>query len=181
MPADAHISFRVTSETRARLQSLAALQGITDSAFLRQVLYLALRGSEPIEGPAPPPADPVGRNRLSVCLSGDDRRLVKERAAARGMASTTYVALVLRAHLSGNAPIPKAEYQLLRQSVHELTAVGRNLNQIARALNLGGNATLPGRTDVFAMIKVAEALRDHFKGLLKANEASWSHHARPPQ
>jgi len=181
VPADAHISFRVTPETRARLQSLAALQGITDSAFLRQVLYLALRGSEPIEGPAPPRADPVGRqNRLSVCLSGDDRRLVKERAAARGVASATYVALVLRAHLSGNAPIPKAEYQLLRQSVHELTAVGRNINQIARALNLGGNSTLPGRTEVLALLRVAEGLRDHFKDLLKANEASWSHHARPP-
>ena len=181
VPADAFISFRVTSETRARLQSLAATQGITESALLRQTLFLALGGSGPIDGPAPPAADPVGRqNRVSVRLSSEDRRKVKERAAARGVASATYAALVLRAHLSGNAPIPKAEYQLLLQTVHELTAVGRNLNQIARALNLGGKATLPGRTEVLAMLRVAEALRDHFKGLLKANEASWSHHARPP-
>lgn len=181
MPADAFISFRVTSETRARLQSLAAAQGITESAFLRQTLQLALGGSRPIDRPEPPPADPVGRqNRVSVRLSSEDRRKVKERAVARGVASATYAALVLRAHLSGNAPIPKAEYQLLRQSVQELTAIGRNLNQIARALNLGGRTTVPGRTEVLAMLKVAEALRDHFRGLLKANAASWSDHVRPP-
>jgi hypothetical protein len=178
---DTFISFRVTSETRARLQDLAALQGITESAFLRQMLFLALGGSRYIEGPTPPRADPVGReNRLSVCLSGEDRRQVKERATARGVASATYAALVLRAHLSGNAPIPRAEYLALRESVHELTAIGRNLNQIARALNLNAKAALPGRTEVFAMLKVAEGLRDHFKDLLKANQDSWSHHARAP-
>lgn len=181
MPADAFICFRVPSETRARLQTLAATQGITESAFLRQTLYLALGGFGPIDGPAPAPVDPVGRHkRVSVCLSNDDRRHLSERAGARGVASATYVALVLRAHLSGNGPIPKAEYQLLRQSVRELTAVGRNLNQIARAINLGGKATLPGRADVFAMLKIAEALRDHFRELLKANAASWSHHAQAP-
>lgn len=179
VPADAFISFRVTSETRARLQSLAATRGITESAILRQTLELALGGSGPIYQPAPPPADPVGwQNRVSVCLSNDDRRRLRERAVARGLASATYVALVLRAHLSGNAPIPKTEYQLLRHSVHELTAIGRNLNQIARALNMGGRTTLPGRTEVLAMLRVAEALRDHFRELLKANAASWSHHAR---
>lgn len=181
VPADAFISFRVTSETRARLQSLAATQGITESALLRQTLHLVLGGSGPIDTPTPVQTDRVGRqNRLSVCLSNEARRQVKERAAARGVPSATYAALVLRAHLSGSAPLPKAEYLALRQSVSELSAIGRNLNQIARAINLNGKATLPGRTEVFAMIKVAEALRDHFRGLLKANAASWSHHARAP-
>ena len=182
MPADAFISFRVTSETRARLQSLAAAQGITESAFLRQTLYLALGGSGPIDGPAPAPAGPVGRQqRVSISLLSEDRRRLTERAAARGVASATYVALLVRSHLSGAAPLPKAEYRALLQSVHELTAIGRNLNQIARAINLSGKTVLPGRTEVLAMIKVAEALRDHFRELLKANSASWSHHhARTP-
>jgi hypothetical protein len=73
--------------------------------------------------------------------------------------------------------LPKAEYLALKQSVLELTAVGRNLNQIARAMNQGGRPALPGRVEVGAMLKVAEGLRDHFKGLLKANERSWRDHA----
>ena len=74
--------------------------------------------------------------------------------------------------------MPRAEYLALRQSVLELTAIGRNLNQIARTINQGGHATLPGRSEVGAMLKVAESLRDHFRELLKANAASWSHHVK---
>ena len=32
----------------------------------------------------------------------------------------------------------------------------------------------PGRADVAAMLKVSESLRDHFNGLLDANDRSWS-------
>ena len=52
--------------------------------------------------------------------------MLRERASARGMASATYVALLTRSHLRGAAPIPKAEFLALRQSVNELTAMGRN-------------------------------------------------------
>jgi hypothetical protein len=61
----------------------------------------------------------------------------------------------------------------LRGSIAELRAVGRNLNQMAKALNQDARATAPGRQEVNAMLKVAEGLRDHFKALLKANEKSW--------
>lgn len=181
MAADALISCRVSFETKTRLRRAAALQGLNGSAFLRQLLQVALGGSMPVNESLPPGYDRIGREqRVSVGLTAEDRRRLTERATARGVASATYVALLLRAHLSGIAPIPRAEYLALRQSVHELTAIGRNLNQIARAINLRANAALPGRTEVFAMLKVTEGLRDHFKELLKANEASWSHHARAP-
>lgn len=83
----------------------------------------------------------------------------------------------MRAHLRGAAPVPKAEYLALRESVLQLTAIGRNLIQIAGAMHRGGNPALPGPTEVGAMLKLAEALRDHFKSLLKANELSWRTHA----
>jgi hypothetical protein len=64
------------------------------------------------------------------------------------------------------------ERQSLDRVVGELTAVGRNLNQIARALNLGQSAA-PRRDDVQAMLRVCGALRDHVKALLAANEKTW--------
>ena len=71
------------------------------------------------------------------------------------------------------APLPKAEYVALMQSTEAIAAVGRNLNQIARAMNSGARVELPGRQEVMSMLKIAEALRDHFKALLKANQRSW--------
>jgi hypothetical protein len=59
------------------------------------------------------------------------------------------------------------------RSVAELGAIGRNLNQIARAVNQGGWPSGPGREDLQAMLRVAEALRDHVKALLRANQTAW--------
>ena len=167
------IAARVTLETKDRVRRLAQREGITESALLKQLLEVVLRTSGADE-PTVAPADKVNRQgRLYVRMETQDLRLLAERSKARGMASATYAALALRAHLRGGAPIPKAEYVALRQSIDGLSAVGRNLNQIARTLNQGGRPGLPGRQEVAAMLKVAEGLRDHFKALLEGNRKSW--------
>ena len=88
------------------------------------------------------------------------------------MRSATYVSLLVRSHLRGMAPLPKEELLALKRSVAELSAIGRNLNQIAKATHQGKPAA-PGQEELRAMLKVAEGLRDHFKALLKSNEQSW--------
>jgi len=121
------------------------------------------------------PPDRVNRNaRVTLLLKPEDWVLLRERAQARRMPSATYVSLLVRPHLRDVAPVPKAEYVALKQSVAELAAIGRNLNQIARAINHGERAVSPGQAEVRAMLKVAVGLRDHVRGLLTANERSWS-------
>jgi hypothetical protein len=71
------------------------------------------------------------------------------------------------------APLPKDELLALRRSIGELAAIGRNLNQIAKAANDGGRIPGSAREEFRAMLRVCEALRDNTKGLLKANVASW--------
>jgi hypothetical protein len=89
------------------------------------------------------------------------------------MAAATYVSVLVRSHLRNLAPLPKEELLALKRSVAELGAIGRNLNQIARAVNQGGRPGGPGREDLRAMLRIAEGLRDHVKALLKANQLSW--------
>ena len=121
------------------------------------------------------PPDRVNRNaRVTLRLKPEDWVLLRERAQARRMPSATYVSLLVRPHLRDVAPVPKAEYVALKQSVAELAAIGRNLNQIARAINHCERAVSPGQAEVRAMLKVAVGLRDHVRGLLTANERSWS-------
>jgi predicted DNA binding CopG/RHH family protein len=171
--ADAFINCRVTSETKALVRSVAERKGINESALVKQLLEVVLRASALEDLPTPPAPGKVSRHaRLYVRLAAEDWRLLKERSTARGLPSATYVSLLVRSHLRGVAPLPKAEYLALRQSIVELTVIGRNLNQIARATQ-GGRPPLPGRPEVGAMLKVAEGLRDHFRALLRANESSW--------
>jgi len=52
-----------------------------------------------------------------------------------GCARQTYLSVLARSRLRGVAPLAKDELLALKRSIAELAAVGRHLNQIARALN----------------------------------------------
>jgi len=146
MTDHALIACRVTLETKARVRRLAQRDGITESALIKQLLDVVLRSSG-LDEPALGPPDKVNRQgRLYLRMAAQDLRLLQARSEARGMAPATYAALALRSHLRGGAPLPKAEYVALRQAIDQLTALGRNLNQIARVLNQGWAATNSGAT-----------------------------------
>jgi hypothetical protein len=173
MAADAFIQCRVTPAMKHLVRELAKRENITESALVKQLLEVVLRTSALAGFPKVEELDrPNRESRLYVRLDVDDRMMLTSRATMRGMRSATYVSLLVRSHLRGVAPLPKEELLTLKRCVAELSAIGRNLNQIAKASH-GGSPTTPGRMELQAMLKIASGLRDHFKALLKANEKSW--------
>lgn len=174
MAAPPFIAARVTPEMKSLLRVLAGREQKTESALVRQLLETVLRASAVGADPGIEPPGKASREaRLSIRLAPDDRALLAERAAAREMPAATYVSVLVRAHLRALSPLPQPELMALKRAIAELSAIGRNLNQIARVANQGGRAAAIGRNEVMAMLKVAEALRDHMKALLKANERTW--------
>jgi Bacterial mobilisation protein (MobC) len=173
MAADAFIQCRVTPEIKALVRALARRDQITESALIKQLLEVVLRSSAAAGSSKLEPQRAPRDMRLYVRLDPDDRLMLNERAAARGMASATYVAVLVRSHLRNLAPLPKQELLALKSAVAELGAIGRNLNQIARAMNQGQRVVGSGREELRAMLQVGGALRDHVKALLSANTKSW--------
>jgi hypothetical protein len=169
---------RVSPDIKHRVRRAASQQLITESVWLKRLVIQALTvpdESNSGEIRSASSAEPSGarHTRLYVRLRHEDRLLVRDRAAARGMAPATFVSVLVRSHLRNLAPLPKDELLALKRSVAELGAIGRNLNQIAKAANQGGKPGGPEREDLWAMLRVAEGLRDHVKALLKANQRSW--------
>ena len=161
VPADAFINCRVDCETKALVRNLADRQGITESRLVKDLLAAMLRNAAVTRASAPP-AERLHRDaRVYVRLTSEDLQLLTERAQARHMPLATYVSLLLRTHLHRLAPLPQAEYAALKSSVAELSAIGRNLNQIARIMHQGGTPAAPGRLEVAAMREVAAGLRSH--------------------
>jgi Bacterial mobilisation protein (MobC) len=174
MGSDHFVAARVSSETKSRLRALAERRQLSESALLKSLLEMMLQSAGSLENRVLEPCQRSHRGaRLYVRLRPDDRLLLHERAAARGMAGATFVSILVRAHLRNLAPLPKDELLALKRSVAELGAIGRNLNQIARTANRGELVTGPGREDLKAMLRVCEGLRNHVKGLLSANVRSW--------
>jgi hypothetical protein len=175
------IKTRLTPETKARVAAVTQAEMLSEAVWLRRLVLREVHAAQPGHVAADALAT-RGRCsahwgascRLNVRLRTADRLLLHERAAARGMAAATYVSVLVRAHLRSLAPLPKGELMALKRAVGELGAVGRNLNQIARAVNEGSRISSLGRDDFKAILKICEALRDHTKGLIKVNTASWA-------
>ena len=122
----------------------------------------------------PCPVEPVAASgKMSLRLRPDDQLLLRERAMGRSMPTATYVSFLIRSHLRRLAPLPTAELVALKQSIAEIGAIGRNLNQIARSLNQGERNSGPSRADLQALLRALTGLRDHTKALVAVNLTSW--------
>jgi hypothetical protein len=173
MTADSFIAARVSSETKTRLRSLAQVQQQSESAIIKSLLDSLMDdagGSRALT--ITEPAVPRGA-RLYIRLMPEDRRLLQERVAARHLAPATYVAMLVRAHLRELSPLPRDELAALKDVVAQLSAFGRYLNALVRAVNQGANPPDSMNVQFYAMLRICEGLRDHVKAVVKANAMSW--------
>ena len=174
MSDSTHLMTWVTRETKGRFVVLAHNQGITESAFLKRLVDASLVSTTVVNPPSPGVVEPVSATgRLSIRLRSDDLLLLRERAKARAMPTSTYVSLLVRSHLRALTPLPTAELEALKRSVAEISAIGRNLNQIARAVNQGERPSGPSKADLHALLRALMGLRVHIKALINVNLASW--------
>jgi Bacterial mobilisation protein (MobC) len=175
MRRDHYVKTRVPEHTKQRVQEMASQRFLTESIWLRQIIEAEIQKAAATlpSAPAPPPErGPTGR-RISVRLLPGDALLLKERATARRTVPATYVSILLRAHLRELSPLTKDELQAFREQVRELRAIGRNLNQIARALNRGEVVDASVREDLWMFVKLGTAMREATRALLKANTKAW--------
>lgn len=168
------VSIRLSIDTIGQLSAAAQSQGVSQAALVKRLIEAAIAMSPaPVNVPRPAVAPAPTNAMLSVRLPADDRQLLRERANGRGMPSSTYVAYLVRAHLRARAALPEAEFQLLREALREVGVLGRNFNQIARALNRGKDSRGPEAAELNRLVSALIGLRDSFQALLDANHKSW--------
>ena len=173
MSGQTHIKTWVPADVKQRFIEIAHAQGRSESALMRSLVASFLENSAPLS-PSIEPVEAAPSGRLSVRIREDDRLVLRERASSRGMSAATYVAFVLRSHLRRLAPLPDAELKALKEAIAEISAIGRNLNQLARAANASGDrAAGPTIQDLHALLRVCAVLRDAWRGVINANLASW--------
>lgn len=177
----------VSPDIKLQAKVVADKQFLSEAAWLKRLVLREIRAcagangddrepckTESIRRPAKHARGHQGCGKpMLVRLRNEDKLLLDARAEARGMRPATYASVLLRAHLRQLTPLPKDELLALKRCIGELASIGRNINQIARAMNEGGKAPDSVREEFRAMLKICEALRDNTKALLKANVTSW--------
>jgi hypothetical protein len=177
----------VSPDIKLQAKAIAEGEFLSEAAWLKRLVLREIRACDSGLSSERQPGRTDGSRRPSkesgitdqggrpvlVRLRADDRLLLNARAEGRGMRLATYVSVLIRSHLRRLAPLPKDELLALKRSIAELATIGRNINQIAKAVNDGGRAPASVREEFRAMLKICQALRDNTKALLKSNETSW--------
>ncbi len=181
------LKVHVSPEIKLRAKAVAERDFVSEAAWLKRLVLREIRACDvaSVSEGEPSPAKGIRRQRreargsggggrpMLVRLRTEDRLLLDARAEARGMRPATYASVLLRSHLRKLTPLPKDEYLALKRSIADLASIGRNINQIAKAVIGGGRIADSAGAEFRAMLKIWVALRDNTKSLLKANETSW--------
>jgi hypothetical protein len=173
MDTRVHLTTWISRDAKERFSRAAKAQGLSESALLRRLIEASLLATATSDISAAPAEPVASTGRISVRLRQDDLILLRKRARARELPTSTYVSYLVRAHLRAQTPLPTAELEVLKRSVAEVGAIGRNINQIARAVNQQQWPAGPNRADLLSVLRALTALRDHTKALINANLASW--------
>ena len=174
MSKGVHLMTWVTPDVKRRFGAAAQARGFSESALLRYLVDTAIVGIARTDIEESLAVDPLPKDlRVFIRLRPTDHHLLRARASARSLASSAYIALLVRSHLHRLTPLPTAELEGFKAAVSELGAVGRNLNQIARAANRGDGLDGQNAAELRKLYLICVGMRDHFKALMHANSASW--------
>ena len=112
------------------------------------------------------------RHRIYLSLTASEHRAVETRARADGFnKSTAWVVALIRANLTGQSQFGTQEIDILEESNRQLLLIGRNLNQVAHALNSTRGKSVD-RYDAEFVEAIARDVKKHVKKVGNALRAA---------
>jgi uncharacterized protein (DUF1778 family) len=168
------ITARVSPAEKAWFASLADAAGMSESAFALRAIRAVLDpdGDWHDSGAVMTHREPA-KDRITVRLRPGDGTVIAQRAAQRGMKSSTYVAALVRSHVAANPPLTHAELAALKQGIVVLFGLGRLLARTARSPALAGPESEDLRQNLSRTRGVVAALEQCTHDLARAALISW--------
>lgn len=168
------ITARPTAAEKARFRALAMRAGISESALA----LVAIRSLLDPDGTSPPTLSIAmerlaATDRITIRLRPGDGATIGQRAAARGMKVSAYLAALVRAHVRANPPLPTAELAALRKSVAILAGLGHVFAHVARAPVLTAVDHEAMRADIAQVRIILANLEQETHDLAKAALIAW--------
>jgi predicted DNA binding CopG/RHH family protein len=161
-----------TPDQKAGFAALALSRGLSESKLLRLLIDSVLERNPVDEARDDRNGEAEEGDRITLRLRSGDGKWLRLRARRRGMKYTTYAAALIRAHVRVDPPMPLEELARLERGLAEVSALGRNLSQIARRISEGQSVD-PLRLELTAVLDAVEELRQALRELVRVNRISW--------
>lgn len=164
---------RIGQCEKSQFEVIAKHRNLSPSELLRRLILVEIGKNEAFDTVKPVPQR-VGTTRLTIRLAEFLMDSVKLRAESKGMANSRWISALVQSHIS-NAPVAtEKEAMMLRAIVRELSAIGRNVNQIARHLNATPNDNWQVDLDALSELpKKIEIAKQKIRIVLKATWQGW--------
>lgn len=165
---------RVAADEKRQFHAAAQANGLTDSRLLEKLVRAFLK-REPIVSPTLASQVGVRSQQAHARLTPAEHAALGRLAAERGMSRGTYLAELFRAHAYEQPRFSVAEIDVLHCATGQLAALGRNVNQIARALNTSlDEAHRATEIDFQHMKRMLDKHRTYVSELIRSNMRSWT-------
>lgn len=139
------IHARVPDDLATEFAELAQRRNLTTSMLLRELMTQAVQGPPPalpsvaenLEPPIRPRSrEDVQRQRFTLRLPAYVVRQAEQRARERRRPLATWLAELVQSNITGSPVLDQSALRALGDAHRELGYLGRNISQIARALNV---------------------------------------------
>ena len=173
-PSLPSITARPSAAEKARFKDLAMRAGVSESALaLIAIRTLLDRDGKPQQATTTAMECVAATDRITIRLRPGDGATIAQRATARGMKASAYLAALVRAHVQANPPLPIAELTALRKSVAVLAGLGHVFAHVARAPVLTGLDYEAMRQDIAHVRLGLASLEQQTHDLAKAALIAW--------
>lgn len=173
-PSLPSITARPSAAEKARFRDLAMRSGMSESALaLVAIRALLDRQGKPPQTTTAAMERLAATDRVTTRLRPGDGAAITQRAAARGMKVSAYLAALVRAHVQCDPPLPTAELAALRKSVAILAGLGHVFAHVARAPVLTGVDYEAMRQDIAHVRLAVASLEQQTHDLAKAALIAW--------
>lgn len=168
------ISAWVDADLKRDFSNAVKAHKTTESKLLKLLLTTFLKKNPTDQ--LPPSIENHGKKvkRVEIGLTASEKDELHKRAAPRGMTDNTYVAALLRTHFNSTPYFSENELQALREANRQLAVLGKNMNQIAKALNISlDNAHVIKAAELDKIRSNVEQHRQFIVALVQENMRAW--------
>lgn len=171
------LSVYLPGDMKSRWVRHCKWQGETPSTGIRQVIAYLLASAEQTGVSAQIIRDQADltRHRLELRLTKSELMKISKLAESQGLSPNRWVAGLVRAHLTKQPQFGMVELTALTASNKALLSIGRNLNQIARRLNVGDGAIAsPSVEEIRVLSAYLKEHTAHVFSVMRANIDRWA-------
>lgn len=116
----------------------------------------------------------VRERRITVRFTVAEEHELNKRANTKDTTKSRYLASLFRVHISHAPYFSDLELQALREANRQLAAIGKNVNQIAKALNMSlDNAHLARAESLDEIRHAVEQHRQFIGNFVRENMKAW--------